>query len=164
MIAWDRWQNRESKCGNKVDIEPSWLFWRKSSSDFWFCRNKGWPGFESFFTSKSSLQDSLHNPLQLWLMSVLNKQLRSLCIFQFPVGWQRKDMQYRGLKEIICLTFAGLHGCTSLKAAAFSHSHSQYRLVHQVEGAGLTDRKFAVLSASNTCLQRCIYNLYIYII
>lgn len=104
-------------------------------------------GFESFFTSKSSLQDGFHNPFQLWLVSVLNKQLSSLGIFQFPVGWQRKDMQHRGLKEIICLTFAGWYGCISLKAAAFSHPRSQYRLVYQAEAAGLTDTNCLVLSA-----------------
>lgn len=107
-----------------------------------------------FFTSKSSLQDSFRKLFQLWLMSVLNKQLSSLGIFQFLVGWQRKDMQHRGRNELICLTFAGPHGCTSLKAAAFTHPHSQYWLVYQVEAAGLTDRKYLVLGASNTYLQR----------
>lgn len=39
-VVWDEWQSEESKCGNGVDIETFWLFWRKSLSDFWFCRNK----------------------------------------------------------------------------------------------------------------------------
>lgn len=66
---------------------------------FGFAETKtGWPGFESCFTSKSSLQVHLHNQFQLWLTSVLNKQLSSLGIFRIPVGWQRKDMQHRGLK------------------------------------------------------------------
>lgn len=31
---------REPKHENEVDIETFWLFWRKSLSDIWFCRNK----------------------------------------------------------------------------------------------------------------------------
>lgn len=123
---WDGWQTRESKCGNEADIETFWLFWRKSLTPGSAETKTRWPGFESFFTSKSSLRDSFHKLFQLWLMSILNKQLSSLGIFQFPVGWQRKDMQCRGLNEMTCLTFAGLHGYTSLKAVAFIHPHSQY--------------------------------------
>lgn len=59
----------------------------------------GWPGCESCLTGKSSVQDCLHNQFQLWLTSVLNKHLSSLGIFQFPVGWQRKDMQHRERTE-----------------------------------------------------------------
>lgn len=93
-----------------------------------------WLGFESCFTSKSSIQDHLHNQFQLWLMSVLNTQLSSLGIFQFPVGWKRKDVQHRELKEVICLTSASLCGCISLKAAMFGHPHSQYQLLLSQRG------------------------------
>lgn len=67
---------------------------------FGFAETKtGWPGCVSCLTSKSSVQDCLHNQFQLWLTSVLNKQLSSLDIFQFPVGWQRKDKQHRERTE-----------------------------------------------------------------
>jgi len=105
---------------------------------FGFAETKtGWPGSESRFTSKSSVQDRLHKQFQLWLASALNKQLSSLGIFQLPVGWQRKDLQRGGLQAMVCSASAGPRGCISSKAGTFSHPPAQYRPVYWAEPAAL---------------------------